>query len=110
MRKKLSTSSIRNSAIVRFKCQQRLFLTTAKDNVKPCCCSSVCYCSEFPRQLILKFTTNAQDWIALWTSESKTVILVESQKPIIWFAKLLLKFISGFNIILGLSELIVNLR
>ena len=33
-----------------------------------------------------------------------------SQKPIIWFPELLFKFISGYNTVLGLSELIVNLR
>ena len=33
-----------------------------------------------------------------------------SQKPIIWFPELLFKFISGFNTVLGLSELIVSLR
>ena len=50
-----------------------VFLTTAKDYVKLSCCSSVCYCSEFPRQLILKLTGDIQDWKALWASESKTV-------------------------------------
>ena len=33
-----------------------------------------------------------------------------SQKPIIWFPELLFKFISGFDMVLGLSELIVNFR
>ena len=33
-----------------------------------------------------------------------------TQKPMIWFPELLFKFISGFNKVLGLSELIVNLR
>ena len=33
-----------------------------------------------------------------------------SQKPITWFPALLFKFISGFNTVLGLSKLIVNLR
>ena len=33
-----------------------------------------------------------------------------SQKPIIWFPELLFEFISGFDTVLGLSELIVNLR
>ena len=33
-----------------------------------------------------------------------------SQKPVIWFPELLVKSISGFNMVFGLSELIVNLR
>ena len=33
-----------------------------------------------------------------------------SQKPVIWFAKLLFNFISGLNMVLRLPELIVNLR
>ena len=47
------------------------------------------------RGLIMKLTSDVQDWIVLWTSESKTVILV--------------KFISGFDTVLGLSELTVTL-
>ena len=84
-----------------------VFLTTAKDYVRLSCfssgteagksdivfgrgekhCSSVCYCSEFSRQLILKLASDVQDWRALWTLESKAVIL--NQKPIIWFPELL---------------------
>ena len=51
------------------------------DYVRLSCCSSVCYCGEFPWQLILKLTSDVQDWIALWTSESKTVILVYARSP-----------------------------
>ena len=42
------------------------------------------------------------------TSLKMDVVL--SQKPIIWYPELLLKFIRGFNAVLGLSKLIVNLR
>ena len=58
----------------------------------------------------MKLTSDVQDWIALWTLESKTVILVLSQKPIKWFPELLFNLISGSNTVLGLSELLVNLR
>ena len=34
-----------------------VFLTSAKLS----CCSFVCYCGEFPRQLILKLTSDVQD-------------------------------------------------
>ena len=65
---------IRNSAIVP---TITVFLTAAKDYVKlSCCSSSLCYSGKLPRQLILKLTSDVQDWIALWASESKTVILV----------------------------------
>ena len=67
---------IRNSVVVSLGANSSWFLTTAKDYVKLSCHSSVCYCGEFPRQLILKLTGDVQDRIALWTSESKTVILV----------------------------------
>ena len=60
--------------------------------------------------MILKLTSDVQDWIVLWTLESKTVILVLSQKPIIWSLELLFKFIRGFDAAWGLSELTVNLR
>ena len=53
-----------------------VFLATAKDYVKLSCCRSICYCSEFQRQLNLKLASDVQDWIALWTSESKIVILI----------------------------------
>ena len=81
-----------------------VFLTKAKDYVKLSCCSSVCYCDEFPR------LSNVQglDSVADFGKQNCNISL--SQKPIIWFPELLLRFINGFDTVLGLSELIVNLR
>ena len=69
--KRLSDSFIHNSAIG--KCQQQLCFSSRPKTVKLSCCSSVCYFSD---QLILKLTGDVQEWIVLWTSESKTVILI----------------------------------
>ena len=60
IRKRLSDSFIRNSAIGEVP-TATVFLTTAKDYVKLSCCSSLCYCSEFPRELILKLRACSHD-------------------------------------------------
>ena len=52
-----------------------VFLTTVKLSNFPAAFPSVIVVS-FPPQLILKLTSDVHDWIVLWTSESKTVILV----------------------------------
>ena len=65
IRKRLSDSSIHNSVIIRLSGQSFLLQFRL-----------LCNCSEFPRQLILKLTIDVHDWIALWTSKSKTVIPV----------------------------------
>ena len=76
IRKRLSDSFIHNSAIVRLNVNSSCVSHHGQRLCKLSCCSSVCYCSEFPQQLILKLTSDLQDWIALWTLESNNVILV----------------------------------
>ena len=78
IRKRLSDSFTHNSAIVSAN-SSFVFLTTAKDYDKFSCCSSLCYCTEFPRQLILKLTSDVQDWIVLLTSDNNISL---SEKPI----------------------------
>ena len=102
IRKRLSDSYIHNSAIVRLSANsscvsrrgQRLCQT---QDVKLSCYSSVCYCGELQRQMILKLTIDVQDWIAFLDFGKQNCNISFSQKPIIWFPDLLFKFINGFD-------------
>ena len=65
---------------------------------------------ESPPQLILKLTSDVQDWRCAVDLRKQNCDISVSQKPIIWFPEVWLKFISGFNTVLGLSELLINFR
>ena len=70
IKKRLSDSFIHNSVIVRLSANSSCVFHHGQ---RPC---QTFLQFRLPRQLILKFNRDLQDWIALWTSESKTVISV----------------------------------